>query len=357
MLSTRLFKDLSRKTMIPNVQWPPIMDLDSTRLVLILDYIEQYGQWLSAESLLEHQFIQLHSLVTHARANTQFYRGHFHALPGYSSPQELRAHWEALPIVTIRQLIANNRYFFSEQSPVAHGPTKQVLCHFGSEQTQLLKNNAVDLMDDLLIVRDCLWNNRIFKEAAARLFSSDQRLYTTESDWGHPFSNLVETGAMHVIHATSPAEQATLLARNQFGYLFCSAESWANLLDYYCNNAITNWCVKEIIIEDKPVTQAVRQLTEKIVQTPISERYARADCGIIALRCPEFGNLHVQAESVFVEIVDDCGHSCAKGQPGQVTVTKLHNFSSPLIRYQTDDYAALGEQCLCKRTLPVLIPV
>ncbi|MFI4918574.1 MAG: hypothetical protein ACHP65_03360 [Legionellales bacterium] len=357
MLPMHLFKDLSCNTMIPSVQWPPIMDLDSTRLLLMLDYFEEVSQWLPEAHLLEHQFTQLHSLVVHAKANTQFYRGHLHALPQYSSPQELRAHWGALPVVTTEQLIANNRHFFSENPLVAHGPSSSVLCHVGSESIQLLKNNAVDLIDNVLIVRDCLWNHRIFKETAARLFASDKTSHTSQGDWGHPFSNLLETGSMHFMHASSPAEQAAFLAKNQPGYLFCTAKSWNNLFDYYCNNAIGNWSVKEIIIEDEPLTPMVRQWTEEIMNTAISDRYARADCGIIALRCPEFGNLHVQAENVFVEILDDYGNSCAQGLPGRVTITKLHNFSSPLIRYQVNDRAALGEACPCKRTLPVLILV
>jgi phenylacetate-CoA ligase len=35
-------------------------------------------------------------------------------------------------------------------------------------------------------------------------------------------------------------------------------------------------------------------------------------------------------------------------------VTALHNFATPLIRYEIGDYAEVGEPCACGRGLPVL---
>jgi phenylacetate-CoA ligase len=51
----------------------------------------------------------------------------------------------------------------------------------------------------------------------------------------------------------------------------------------------------------------------------------------------------VQAENVLLEIVD-----------GQVLISTLHNFASPLLRYELGDLAEWGEPCACGRGLPVL---
>ena len=37
-----------------------------------------------------------------------------------------------------------------------------------------------------------------------------------------------------------------------------------------------------------------------------------------------------------------------------MVVTDLHNFATPLIRYEIDDYAEVGEPCSCGRGLPVI---
>jgi len=44
---------------------------------------------------------------------------------------------------------------------------------------------------------------------------------------------------------------------------------------------------------------------------------------------------------------------CA-GQVGRVVVTDLHNFATPLIRYDLGDYAEMADTCPCGRGLPAL---
>jgi phenylacetate-coenzyme A ligase PaaK-like adenylate-forming protein len=62
----------------------------------------------------------------------------------------------------------------------------------------------------------------------------------------------------------------------------------------------------------------------------------------------------VQSESVLLEIVDDAGRACAPGRAGRVVVTSLHNFATPLIRYELGDLAEFGAPCACGRSLPVI---
>ncbi len=75
---------------------------------------------------------------------------------------------------------------------------------------------------------------------------------------------------------------------------------------------------------------------------------------MIALQCPEHPHYHVQAESVLVEILNGGGKPCAPGETGRMVVTDLHNFATPLIRYEIGDHAEVGEACPCGRGLSVL---
>jgi phenylacetate-CoA ligase len=58
-----------------------------------------------------------------------------------------------------------------------------------------------------------------------------------------------------------------------------------------------------------------------------------------------------------VEVLDAQGRPCGPGERGEVIVTPLHNFASPLIRYDTGDIAEVGAACSCGRGLPVLTRV
>jgi len=65
--------------------------------------------------------------------------------------------------------------------------------------------------------------------------------------------------------------------------------------------------------------------------------------------------LHVMSESVVLEVVREDGTPCAPGEIGRVLVTDLHNFATPLIRYEIRDFAEISAtQCRCGRHLPLL---
>ncbi|MGH7123493.1 MAG: hypothetical protein ACREFI_03915, partial [Stellaceae bacterium] len=71
-------------------------------------------------------------------------------------------------------------------------------------------------------------------------------------------------------------------------------------------------------------------------------------------QCPEQEHYHVQMEAALVEVLDAKGNSCAPGEVGEVVVTPLHNYATPLIRYALGDYAEVGAPCPCGRGLAVL---
>jgi len=87
---------------------------------------------------------------------------------------------------------------------------------------------------------------------------------------------------------------------------------------------------------------------------PIVDTYSSQELGIISLQCPGHDHHLVQAESVYVEVLDDEGAPCPPGSVGRIVVTDLHNFASPLIRYEIGDHAEVGGPCPTGRGLPVL---
>ena len=48
---------------------------------------------------------------------------------------------------------------------------------------------------------------------------------------------------------------------------------------------------------------------------------------------------------MIVEVLNEDGSACAPGECGKVVITHLHNFASPLIHYDIDDFAEVGEAC------------
>ena len=102
------------------------------------------------------------------------------------------------------------------------------------------------------------------------------------------------------------------------------------------------------------LTPRVRERAASVLGAEIADHYSSQEVGCIAIECPASGLYHVMAESVIVEIVDERGQPCPQGVAGRVLVTDLHNFATPILRYEIGDYAEASGPCPCGRGLPTL---
>jgi phenylacetate-CoA ligase len=86
----------------------------------------------------------------------------------------------------------------------------------------------------------------------------------------------------------------------------------------------------------------------------VANGYGGRDLGFVAHECPE-GGLHVTAEDVIVEIVDEDGRGVPRGEKGEIVVTHLASGDFPFVRYRSGDMGTLSEWlCPCGRGLPLL---
>ena len=73
---------------------------------------------------------------------------------------------------------------------------------------------------------------------------------------------------------------------------------------------------------------------------------------------PGRARLHVHAENVIFEVLNDNDQPCVSGETGRVVLTTLHNFRNPFIRYEIGDLVTLGPmRCPCGRGLLTLTRV
>lgn len=93
---------------------------------------------------------------------------------------------------------------------------------------------------------------------------------------------------------------------------------------------------------------------ERVFGCRVANGYGGRDAGFIAHECPA-GGMHISAEDIIVEAVDDAGHPVPAGCAGELAVTHLATRDFPFIRYRTGDVGTLSaDQCPCGRTLPLL---
>lgn len=98
-----------------------------------------------------------------------------------------------------------------------------------------------------------------------------------------------------------------------------------------------------------------RKVIEEVFCCPVFNRYGCREAGDIACECEEHQGLHLNLLNHYVEIVDEDGNRCERGQSGEIVVTTLRNFTMPLIRYRMGDIGMLSaESCACGRGMPLL---
>jgi len=96
-----------------------------------------------------------------------------------------------------------------------------------------------------------------------------------------------------------------------------------------------------------------RSFIEEQFLCTVHDYYGCNEVGTIAHECDEHSK-HVSAERLIVETTDFDGKYVNEGL-GQITVTDLHNYAMPFIRYINGDAGMISEKaCLCGRTLPVI---
>jgi phenylacetate-CoA ligase len=82
--------------------------------------------------------------------------------------------------------------------------------------------------------------------------------------------------------------------------------------------------------------------------------YGTSETKEIAWEC-EAGSRHINADVVYVEILDEQGAVVPTGADGEIVVTLLVNRAMPLVRYRTGDRGSmLPSRCSCGRGSPLL---
>ncbi len=86
----------------------------------------------------------------------------------------------------------------------------------------------------------------------------------------------------------------------------------------------------------------------------VANGYGGRDAGFIAHECPA-GGMHLTADDIVVEIVNESGEVQPPGVAGEIVITHLSTNDFPFIRYRTGDIGVLGATpCVCGRCLPLL---
>lgn len=138
--------------------------------------------------------------------------------------------------------------------------------------------------------------------------------------------------------------------------LFGYPSALAHIADVAASHGIRldNLGIKVAFVTSERLYEHQREAIVKAFNCPVANGYGARDAGFLAHECPA-GNLHLTAEDILLETVDENGLATEPGIPGEIVVTHMASRDFPFLRYRTGDVGLLSdEQCSCGRGLPLL---
>lgn len=346
---------------IPNsgctgIHWPATPGPSDAMLLALQHQLEQ-SQWWPAETLLVQQLRQAELLLTHAARTVPFYAGRLKAVSGLGAGDLTLETFRRLPLLSRTDIQDAGDALTSRRTPKDHGAVADSSTSGSTGRPLTVKSTALTAMFLLALnLRYHLWHGRDFSGRAAAIRSlQGDMAKAAETGATLPWVPGYPTGPMSFLPVATPIRtQFEWLVRQDPDYLLTPPSNLRALLERSQETGVRPSRLRDVTTMAEMLGPDVRGICERVWGVPLNDIYSAQEVGLIALQCPGHTHYHVQAESVLVEVLDDDGDPCRPGAVGRLVVTDLHNFATPLIRYDIGDYAEAGAPCPCGRGLGVL---
>ena len=145
------------------------------------------------------------------------------------------------------------------------------------------------------------------------------------------------------------------LGRRPPRLLYAYGQAVFELARYAQAHGISVTAPGAIVTTSETLYPYMRETIEAVFGCEVFDQYGSREVSCIAQECDQHQGLHLNLETLVVEILDDDGAPCPPGVEGDVVITSLLNRAMPLVRYRIGDRAtAAAHLCACGRGLPLL---
>lgn len=345
-------------------RWPILPDAQLSQVWAAYLALNQ-TQWLSRAEIEHHQLEQCRVLLHHCKKHVPYYREMLNAneidIESIRTLDELRR----IPTLS-RQTwqMKFDQFCAAELPPGTVAVDEDRTSGTSGIPIRVLKTNVFYVWWLAFYLRDLEWSGLRPSGTIASIRATLshgpalERLLTGErhSCWNPIIEPLLETGPLYGMDIRQkPERQIEWLSEVNPDYLLSHTSNLELLASLLCERPRKLYNLKAIQAISETLTEEAQIKIERAFGAPVKNLYSCAEAGYLASPCPKGEGMHVHAENVILEILDDLGNVCPPGVPGRVVITVLHNFRSPFIRYDIGDFATISSgNCACGRGLPLL---
>lgn len=309
-------------------------------------------QFWNKERILEYQWMKFKELLEYAYSNTHYYGNLFKRL-GFA-PSDIKERNDLTRLPELSKEIVSNSY--------------SALKVEGIEKRRILENatsgssgtNLRFLSDKGAIVRTVL-QSRCYNWMGIDFF--DRKLSIWGSGWDVKKSKEIISRIKYYVKNSFVLSGYNLTAQDIAEYykvmkkyspkLLISYPSIFYLIAESLQKNGWEFSPKALQIGGEKLFPFQREFIEGVFKAKIFDFYGARDAGMIAMECDAHDGLHIIAENVLVEVLDEYNNPVEEGE-GDLVITDLHNKVMPFIRYRIGDRAVITKKpCRCGRGLPL----
>ena len=320
--------------------YPAWVKKNGSGMLHLLDEYER-SQYLSPDELKAIQWSRLTRLVAHAYEHCYFYRRRFDGIGMHPADLKTPEDFRSVPPLTKTEIqehlaeLANRSYLERELiKDMTGGSTGSPLVFYYDR-----------------VRRDSREASRIRHNRWAGWDMGDR----VAALWGAPRLPSGRTAKLRnrllrlpiQLDAGSLSEEKMFQFAKQIGrYRPKVLLAYSNLMDLFAKFVQTNRievprlsgiiCTAEVLQEEQ------RRRIESVFGCPVFVRYGSREVALIASECERHQGLHLNAESLYMEIIRE-GKEARQNESGEVLITDLLNDAMPLIRYRIGDVATVVE--------------
>ena len=322
-------------------------------------FLKQYKktQYLSKNELEAFQQEKLNKLILHAVANVPFYKNRFSKAKINPFKHDVSEYFSDIPLLTKEDiqknyldLVALN---FKKNELIPNktgGSTGKPLKYFHN------KNNIHSMKAREL--RHNQWANYNIGDKMAVLWGA-RRDFNIKSTFKEKLRTLLIDRSIILDTSSITEEKMFGFAQNVIQFkpkiILAYANSLYEFAKFVKQNNINGIMPYSIITSAEVLHDYERELIEEVFKCKIFNRYGCREVSVIASECIEHNGLHIAADGLKVEFINNDGTYVKPNEEGDIIITDFTNFGMPFIRYQIEDRGVPTDQiCPCGIKLPIM---
>jgi phenylacetate-CoA ligase len=300
------------------------------------------------------QLEKLKKIVAYAYQNVPYYSELFNAKG--IRPEDIRCYsdLERIPVLTKRTILDNeerllNPSFTGKMRIRKTGGSTGMTLHFKKEQDATALNDAI-------MYRCYSWYGIDIGDKQVRFWGVP---VTSKLRWREQIKDLIlnriRISAFDISEASCLKQYERIKKfKPDYFYGYTTAIYGFCLFMQKLGIDLNSLNLKAVICTAEKMYDHHTALFRKVFNCPVVDEYGSSENGVLAFQCKQ-GNMHLMADHLCVEFLDENDRQVKPGELGRIVVTDLVSYGMPLLRYDIGDMGRpSGKVCTCGINLPLM---